>query len=593
MIDRAEGAQAQKKGVGVLLPRVPRYYESIRNARPGFANRWRAMFSRPQPSRQQDAVRGLAIASENLLNCLMLRNSDAPFDFQLFGGAPVAHFHQWLNSKASPPTSRFRVRGVGCLAERGALDGIGLWYEPQANYSLVYQLRDRFSDIGYPVVSTVHGTSIHSMLFEHFTRVLLCDTYPQDAFVCSSTQSKAALHRLLDSLSDTLDRRYGVKRRFAGRYDVIPLPIDTDTLRPGDKTAAKRKLKLPAGCTFLLYFGLISTLKADLFPCLLALSECTGELERHDLVFGVAGGGDDEYIRALLSFARAVGFPVSRLRVFKDPTDALKDTLFQAADIFTSPADTVQEAFGLTVVEAMAYGVPQVVADWSGYRDTVRHGVTGFLVPTLWARCDEDLRHSGFLLGWAHDHHALGQSVAMDIEIWKKSVMELVQNTELRHRMGTASRERAAQFSMSSVRQQYFDLWRDLLEQPLAARNPSLTPQIDTPRYYDWFQDFAAGHATHDLVLQPVRSRHRQVVADRAKAVTQGVRIEVLDSVFRAIEVDEHVTLGAVVKSLEDTVSASTVTWHVMWALKHGLLRGQSATLPADRTSSIPVFAQD
>jgi hypothetical protein len=124
------------------------------------------------------------------------------------------------------------------------------------------------------------------MLFEHFTRVLLCDTYPTDSFVCSSVTSRRALENILLSLSETLSPRYGIERAFRGRYDVIPLPIDTNVFEPGNKARSKRDLNLPQDCVFILYFGLISNLKADLFPCILALSDCQHLLAEYNIVLG-------------------------------------------------------------------------------------------------------------------------------------------------------------------------------------------------------------------------------------------------------------------------------------------------------------------
>src|SRR5205807_881053 len=45
--------------------------------------------------------------------------------------------------------------------------------------------------------------------------------------------------------------------------------------------------------------------------------------------------------------------------------------------------DNLQETFGLSPIEGMAAGLPLVVSDWNGYRDTVRDGVDGFRIPTL------------------------------------------------------------------------------------------------------------------------------------------------------------------------------------------------------------------
>jgi glycosyltransferase involved in cell wall biosynthesis len=531
---------------------------------------------------QHEAVRGAAIACENLLKSLMLGEPASEFDFHIFAGASPSNFHQWLSTESAGPVSRFHVRSVGSLSEGDPLRDVGLWYEPQANYSLVYQLRDRFAGLAYPVVSTVHEISIHTMLFEQFTRVLLCESYPHDSFVCSSAAAKAALQKLMESVSNALERRYGLSPRFSGQYYVIPLPVDLDAFRPVEKPVAKHLLGLPADCTLLLYFGLISPLKADLIPCLAALSECGGDLDQYNLILGIAGGGDAQYIKILKQFAHAIGFPGSRLRIFKDPTDEVRNTLFQAADIFTSPGDSVQEMFGLSVVEAMACGVPQVVADWSGYRDTVQDGITGFLVPTYWARCDTKLHDTGFLLGWAHDHYHLGQSVAMDLEYWKSSVLRLIRNRELRGRMAEASRKHARLFGIDVIRRQYFDLWRELLSRPLPDRRDRSRLMIERPRYYEWFHDFASRQVSSGMPIETVRNRIRKIVADTANTVQPCARMDVLDSVFRAVEDGQAGTVADVVTGLADTIDSTTVEWHIMWALKHGLLRLKSEVRASD-----------
>jgi phosphatidylinositol alpha 1,6-mannosyltransferase len=52
---------------------------------------------------------------------------------------------------------------------------------------------------------------------------------------------------------------------------------------------------------------------------------------------------------------------------------------FASADIFFFPSDS--ETFGCVTVEALASGVPTVVADATGSRDIVQDGVTGILCP--------------------------------------------------------------------------------------------------------------------------------------------------------------------------------------------------------------------
>jgi glycosyltransferase involved in cell wall biosynthesis len=60
-----------------------------------------------------------------------------------------------------------------------------------------------------------------------------------------------------------------------------------------------------------------------------------------------------------------------RITILRGVSADDKPFLYRAADVFLSPVDNVQEMFGIRPVEAMACGIPQVVADWNGYRDLV------------------------------------------------------------------------------------------------------------------------------------------------------------------------------------------------------------------------------
>jgi hypothetical protein len=128
---------------------------------------------------------------------------------------------------------------------------------------------------------------------------------------------------------------------------------------------------------------------------------------------------------------------------------AQRQTAWRAADIFCSLADNIQETFGITPIEAMASGLPVVVSDWDGYRDTVRHGVDGFRVSTLappaGAGADLAMRHA---LGMdTYDMYCGYTStlVAVDIEETAQSLARLVASPELRSEMGRAGQVRACE----------------------------------------------------------------------------------------------------------------------------------------------------
>lgn len=97
---------------------------------------------------------------------------------------------------------------------------------------------------------------------------------------------------------------------------------------------------------------------------------------RPDLSLDIAGTGDDagrlRRLAGTLGIAEAV-----RFHGFVSETTK-RDLLRTAtANIFPSP----KEGWGLTVMEAAACGTPSLASDSPGLRDSVRDGVTGYLVP--------------------------------------------------------------------------------------------------------------------------------------------------------------------------------------------------------------------
>ena len=98
--------------------------------------------------------------------------------------------------------------------------------------------------------------------------------------------------------------------------------------------------------------------------------------QRADLSLDVAGTGDDA--SRLVRLARDTGL-ADAVRFHGFVTEDRKRELFRKAwaNLFPSP----KEGWGLTIIEAAACGTPSIASDSPGLRDSVRDGVTGFLVP--------------------------------------------------------------------------------------------------------------------------------------------------------------------------------------------------------------------
>ena len=170
------------------------------------------------------------------------------------------------------------------------------------------------------------------------------------------------------------------------------------------------------------------------------------------------------------------------------------------ADLFVSPVDNIQETFGLSPVEAMAAGLPCVVSDWDGYRDTVRDGIDGFRVPTMAppegvcaefaaryaARIDDYDRYIG----------AVSQTVAVHVPALAAAIAALAADPARREAMGQAAAAHArAQFDWRVVIGRYQALWDDLA----ARRADGGLPADPTwPARPDPFRAFA-GYPTHCL----------------------------------------------------------------------------------------------
>ena len=112
------------------------------------------------------------------------------------------------------------------------------------------------------------------------------------------------------------------------------------------------------------------------------------------------------------------------------------DTAYASSDIFVFPSDS--ESFGNVTLEAMASGLPCVVADATGSRSLVVAGETGFQAP------------------------------ADDADAFAAHITALARDPVLRRRMGTAARARALTFSWEETMARIVGYYRALLGAPVS-----------------------------------------------------------------------------------------------------------------------------
>ena len=153
----------------------------------------------------------------------------------------------------------------------------------------------------------------------------------------------------------------------AAQYKVIPNGIDTDVFKPGDKTAARDSLGLPAD-TKVIMFAAAAAKTA--FKDQETLSKAILEMHhREPTLFFLCVGMELPALHKIHN--------ILRFKYISSPSKMAE--CYRAADVFIHTARA--EAFGKTVTEAMACGTPVAATAVGGIPEQIITGKTGLLSP--------------------------------------------------------------------------------------------------------------------------------------------------------------------------------------------------------------------
>ncbi|HKY94318.1 MAG TPA: glycosyltransferase family 4 protein [Kiloniellales bacterium] len=334
---------------------------------------------------------------------------------------------------------------------------------------------------------------------------LLAPLESWDALICTSLAARRVVENIHEEQAQYLAERVGSATSLRPRLQlpVIPLGVHCEDFDTGTKDMqllrgqARRSYGVGAQDLCFLFVGRLTQYsKANPLPMLRALQRAAERTRRSLHLFQV-GIFPKKSIETAYRDAATRYAPDVRCHFVDGNDDAAMRAARAAADVFTSLADNLQETFGLTPLEAMASGLPVVVSDWNGYRETVRDGVDGILVPTTMTPPgygDEmALRHYARIDDYMHFAGETALNVAVDEGAAADAYVALIRDAGLRQRMGEAGRRRAREtFAWERIYGLYRELWGELVERRGSAaqsrsQRPALPAHPDPFRAYRHF----------------------------------------------------------------------------------------------------------
>jgi len=397
-----------------------------------------------------------------------------------------------------------RIAQTGCL------------YYPSPTISDQAWLRRRHDQRAWSICGITHTTASDTVM-DAIGTFATAPLQSWDAVICTSIAVRDMVQTVLENWQEYLQSRIGYDGPPPARLQlpVIPLGVDPDTFTHDEHARGdfRRDQGIDADAVAALFLGRLSaTAKAhplSMFRGLQIAQERTGR--KVHLI--MAGWFESDTERDQIERLAKTLCPDVRMHFVdgRDPT--IRKKCWSAADIFTSLSDNIQETFGLTPVEAMAAGLPVVITDWNGYRDTLDDGVQGIAIPTVappsGSGDDIAARYRSTRYSYGGYIGRTAQFTYVDATKVGEAYTRLIGDDALRKKMGAAGRKHAVEkYDWSIIIPEYEALWRELAERRVkdSETAPRQGGQSNDPLRDDPFRTFA-GYPTSTITDDHVIER--------------------------------------------------------------------------------------
>ena len=418
------------------------------------------------------------------------------------------------------------TRPLNVVPLRGGADftGAGTVFFPTPGYQRAAWLRQRWGQASCSLVGITHTVSTRRII-ENLHNQMSEPVEDWDAIICTSRAVQSVVARQFALEAEYFRQRYGATRVPQPQLPVIPLGIAADDFAPlpGARERLRAAYGVPEDGVVIMTMGRLSVVeKANPLPLFIALGMLAQQIKVpiHLWMVGWASRPEEEALHrdGAASIARGVS-----ARVIDGRDADVRRNIWAAADIFTLPADSIQETYGLVPVEAMAAGLPVVMPDWDGFRDTVLHGRTGLLVPTRMAPAGTGQaiarRFADETDGYLQYLTLVQSHVQLDVPTYAQALGALIQNPDARRKLGEqAAAHVRANLDWRAVIPRYLALAEELGRRRLAGqattpplRSGPISPIEVDP--FDLYADYPTARLTADTPVSVGQRATLEVLA--------------------------------------------------------------------------------
>jgi alpha-maltose-1-phosphate synthase len=472
---------------------------------------------------------------------------------------------RWFDSRASKPPN-----------------GMNALYYPSPPIDSLAHQRNNLGPASYSLFGVTHTLSSAGAM-EQLGRLVLPPFQPWDGLICTSTAALSVVDYLQEEAREWWASSIGATRFNPIAKTIIPLGVNApDFVAPaGHREQVRRLLNIGENEICFLFAGRMTFhAKANPVTFYQAIEVACKRLNK-TLVCIEAGGYPNAGIADAFQKARVELAPSARFIAVDGRDEVAYNGAWAAADVFVSLSDNIQETFGITPVEAMAAGLPVIVSDWNGYKDTVRDGIDGFRIPVILPSVGSgDHLASRHDLGTDSYDRYIGRVSMMtviDTLVLADRIIDFVQNPDLRRSMGQAGRRRViSTYDWPIILDQYVQFAAELqaIRTTLGSQG-QLTKRLSRPDPFALFAHYPSHTLAGDMKLALNPSLNGKV----EKLLDLDIGSYVIDPVALPRQavldllaaVDDEISVSSLLASCPQ-YTQTTKTYALMWLAKMGLL---------------------